>query len=176
MKNIKLIILLVLCLLIVFSQETIAMNYPNKSNSSDWYSVLKDWQTLIAAVIVILGWFVNSYLNKKHEITKRRIDKRLEVLQSIIESILFEVSKNADKAFTQKDFKDKLERARAKIQMFGYKKEIQIYEDFIDSLNMKATTEEEKNVKLKRINESMARLPLMKDSLRSELGLEANKR
>lgn len=138
----------------------------------NWYSFIKDWQTLIAAIIVIVGWFVNSSLNNKHEITKRRIDNRLEALKSVIESVIFEISKGADDAFAQKGFKDKIESARATIQLYGYRKEIEVYEEFIGAINMTTSTEAEKNEKIKKINECMPKLSIIIESLRAELGLE----
>lgn len=175
MKKLTIIFFLTFYTLIVFSQGTSVIS-SNISNSSDWYSILKDWQTLLAAIIIIVGWFVNSRLNKKHEITKRRIDNRLEALKSIVESVLFEMSIGTDKAFTQKDFKDKLERARAIIQIYGYRKEIDIYEEFIASLNIEATTEDEKKDKLNKINECIPKLSIIVESLRTELSLETYKR
>ena len=148
----------------------------NKCYCNDLYSFLKDWQTLFAAIIVIIGWFVNSWLNNKNEIKKRLLEHRLTALKSVVESVLFEMSKGANNAFAQPDFKDKLEKARATIQMYGYRNEIDIYEEFIKALNMKANTEDEKKNKLKKINESIPKLTIIMESLRTELGLENYKR
>ncbi len=175
MKKLILITWLTFLTLIVFSQDSSGIS-SNKSLHLDFYSVLKDWQTLIATIIVIAGWFVNNRLNKKHEITKRRIDNRLEALKSVVESVIFEMSKGTDKAFAQKDFKDKLERARATIQIYGYRKEIDVYEEFIGALNMEATSEDEKRRKLNKINECIPKLSIIIQSLRSELNLETYKR
>ena len=174
MKKLNLLLLLIFLATNIFSQEL--TNNSNAVDNTNWYSFVKDWQTLIAAIIVIIGWFVNSRLNKKHEITKRRIDNRLEALKSVIQSVIFEMSKGTDSAFAQKDFKDKLERARGIIQIYGYRKEIDVYEEFIAALNMKASTKEEENNKLNKINECIPKLSIIVESLRAELGLETYKR
>jgi hypothetical protein len=158
----------------VFCQDASVINAGNPLHS-ELYSILKDFQTSIAAIIVIAGWFVNNRLNKKHEITKRRIDNRLEALKSVVESVIFEMSKGTDKAFAQKDFKDRLERARATIQIYGYRKEIDVFEEFIAALNMAATSEDERRSKLNKINECLPKLSIIHQSLRSELNLESYK-
>lgn len=38
----------------------------------------------VSAVIVILGWFVNNHLNRKHEISKIRSEYRIDTLKSFI--------------------------------------------------------------------------------------------
>jgi hypothetical protein len=176
MKTLTITFLFASITLNVFSQETTVNLCCNKGLSHDLYSILKDWQALLAVIIVIIGWFVNSQLNKKHEITKRRIDNRLEALKSIFESVIFEMSKGTDKAFAQKDFKDKLERSRAIIQVYGYRKEIVVYEEFIAALNLEANTDEEKKNKLDKINDCIPKLSIIIESLRTELGLETYKK
>ena len=46
--------------------------------------IIKDYVVVLSAIIVVVGWFVNSYLNRKHEIAKKRIDHRLDALKSYI--------------------------------------------------------------------------------------------
>jgi hypothetical protein len=43
-----------------------------------------DWILIIPVIAVVIGWFVNSYLNRKHEISKRRSDYRMETLKNYI--------------------------------------------------------------------------------------------
>lgn len=116
--RIKTMILLFTCLALTgFSQNlTISFDCVNPS-SHDFISFLKGWQTLIAAIIVIIGWFVNSRLNRKAEIAKRRSEHRLTALKSFVDSIYLDMSKDIDQAFKKPDFKDKLENVRATIQM-----------------------------------------------------------
>jgi len=45
---------------------------------------VSDCILLLSAIIVVVGWFVNSYLNRRHEIAKKRIDHRLETLKSYL--------------------------------------------------------------------------------------------
>ncbi|HIP44926.1 MAG TPA: hypothetical protein EYG93_06305 [Sulfurospirillum arcachonense] len=45
---------------------------------------IKEWIMIISAIIVVTGWFINSYLNRRHEISKKRLTYRLETLHSFI--------------------------------------------------------------------------------------------
>ena len=162
--------------LIAFSQDTTVSVCGNKSSSQDLLSILKNWQTLIAAIIVMIGWFVNSKLNRNAEIAKRRAEHRLSALKSVVESVIFEMSKGTDKFFAQKDHIGKLEKARATIQMYGYRHEIDIYEEFVKALNIDAKSDEELANKLKKVNECIPKLSIIIESLRTELGLEIYKK
>ena len=45
---------------------------------------VKEWIMFISLLIIVIGWFINSSLNRRHEISKKRLDYRLETLQSFI--------------------------------------------------------------------------------------------
>ena len=66
--------------------------------------------TIISIVLVVIGWFVNQWLNRKNEIAKELRGYRLKMLNSIIyfRLIFFktkgfndEVQKLYDKAYTE---------------------------------------------------------------------------
>jgi hypothetical protein len=147
-----------------------------KSCNNSIVSFLKEWQTLIAAIIVMIGWFVNSKLNRNAEIVRRRSEHRLSALKYVIDSVLFEISKGPDKFFNKPESKENLEKARATIQMYGYRNEINIYEKFIAALNMLDNDETLKNKKLDEINKCIPKLTMILESLRTELGLENYKK
>ena len=172
MKTLTITILLATFALTCFSQDMTGNLCNNNSCWQDLFTLLKGWQTLIAAIIVIIGWFVNSKLNRNAEIAKRRLEHRITALKSVVENILFEISKGANNAFAQPDFKERLEKARATIQMYGYRNEIDVYEEFIRAINLEANTDAETQNKLKKINECMPKLTIILESLRTELGLE----
>jgi hypothetical protein len=176
MKPLTITLLLTFSTLTGFSQDSTVHLCCNQSFCQDLFTFLKGWQTLIAAIIVIIGWFVNSWLNRKAEIAKRRSEHRLIALKSFVDSIIFELSKGADKAFAKPDFKDELELARKNIQMYGYRNEIDIYEEFIQAINMETTDDQATSRRLQRVNDSIPKLTIILESLRTELGLENYKR
>lgn len=45
---------------------------------------ISDCILLLSASAVVVGWFVNSWLNRRHEIAKKRIDHRLETLKNYL--------------------------------------------------------------------------------------------
>jgi len=136
----------------------------------------KDLTTLVSAIIVAIGWFINSELNRIAEIRKRRSEHRLTALKSVVENLILDMSKGIDQAFKKPDFKDKVENARATIQMYGYRNEINAYEDFIRALNIQVTNEDEAKDKLKKFNECIPKLNVIWESIRTELGLEVYKK
>jgi len=44
----------------------------------------KEWIMIVSVIIVVTGWFINSHLNRRHEISKKRLDYRLETLHSFL--------------------------------------------------------------------------------------------
>jgi len=49
-----------------------------------------DFTLIISTLIVVIGWFVNSWLNRVHEISKKRMDYRLETLKSFSASLFID--------------------------------------------------------------------------------------
>jgi len=49
----------------------------------------KDWITIGSVIALITGWFVNSHLNRRNEIAKKRLDHRLPTLNSFFELVEF---------------------------------------------------------------------------------------
>lgn len=45
---------------------------------------IKEWITIISVIALIIGWFTNSWLNRKNEIAKERLKYRMDTLKSII--------------------------------------------------------------------------------------------
>ncbi len=95
---------------------------------------VRDWVTLGSALIIVLGWFVNSWLNRKHEIAKKKLEYRLNALQSFMPLASLLVSNNPD--HTDVGSFDKLWGAYINIQLYGTEKEVvlmnQLYESIKD--------------------------------------------
>ena len=45
---------------------------------------IHNWSLIASVSIAIAGWGVNSYLSRRHEIFKNRLDYRLDMLESYI--------------------------------------------------------------------------------------------
>jgi DNA-binding GntR family transcriptional regulator len=119
-----------------------------------------DWITIIAAATVVVGWFVNSALNRRHEIAKKRMEYRLDALHSFL-PVFFALSENraADPSFAQN-----LAAARTKFQLYCHKDEIDSYERLVATI-------EARNVEACR-NALRDLVRLVSGRVRGELGLE----
>jgi hypothetical protein len=135
-------------------------------------SNLKEWQTLMAVIIVIIGWFVNSRMNRKSEITKKRIENRLTAFKWIIENVYLDIFGGISNLNDEDQFYRNLEKARSTMQLYGYVSEIEIFESYIEAINLPHETEEEINQKLKTLNERTPKLMFIIQSYRKELGLD----
>ena len=122
----------------------------------------KDWILISSAIIVVTGWFVTSYLNRKHEIAKKRQEYRLEALHSVL-PVFFSIQKYKNPFIEDMTLLENLEKARTNILLYGYKDEIELFESFVKSI-------EEKNIEL--MHENLQKLMnLVKGRIRKELGL-----
>ena len=118
---------------------------------------LKDWITLISVIIVIVGWFANSYLNRRHEIFKKRLDYRLKMLDSYVQ-VAAALVKNSP------NFVDLLGEAQVQILLFGTEEEVK---------KIKVVVEAAKNNNHSDLfNISGQLMQLIRNNLRSELNLK----
>jgi hypothetical protein len=128
---------------------------------------IKEWIMIISAVIVVFGWFINSYLNRRHEIFKKRLDFRLKMLESYVlvaESLEKLLNPKNTMPNTQ-DFIDKLEKAQVCILLYGTMEEIEIIKD----ITTLAQQNKHKDLKIR----SSEFMNLIRANLRSELGFNS---
>ena len=96
----------------------------------------------IAAIVVVIGWFIISYLNRRNEIAKELREYKLNILRSII-NLRNDLMKN------DKLSKKLYDEVSIHIQTFGQKDEIQAFYYFNDSFkqleNLEKIHEEFKN-------------------------------
>lgn len=113
----------------------------------------------VSLLVVVIGWFTNSWLTRKHEIAKRRYEIRVNVLKSFIL-----ISKNLN--FRRSEFSaDKMLDVQVDILTFGYEDEITLINSLVVNLN-------EKNLEL--ASQGLTELTnLVRLRLRRELGLPA---
>ena len=114
-----------------------------------------DYILLISAIIIVIGWFVNSYLDRRHEIYKKRIDHRLEMLKK---HLLFYIK--AQKHRTLDGFNE----IQVLFYLYGYNDEIELIKK-ITSIVTENPDNTEWLMLLGELNN------LVKDRLRIQLGL-----
>ena len=120
---------------------------------------IHDWITILAATIVVVGWFVNSALNRRHEIAKKRMEYRLEALHSFLPAFFALIEKQSD----QKEIDIKLSAARTKFQLYCHKAEIDAFERMVVAIETKNQT-----AYLDALSDT---LRLVREGIRCELGL-----
>ena len=124
---------------------------------------VKDWITLAAAFIVAIGWFVTGYLNRVKDVAQKRLEYRLKALETFL-PVWFFIQKNGA-PFTQPGFLTQLEDARSKFQLYGFKDEINLMEQFILAIE---------NQNLPEANAALGKLvPLVRTRIREELKINA---
>jgi hypothetical protein len=101
---------------------------------------IKEWIMIISAISVITGWFINSYLNRRHEISKKRLEYRLETLHSFL-PVYLSISSSSDPFKNDKKLNDKLMNARVNFQLYGYQDEAQLFQNFVTALEKADTNE-----------------------------------
>lgn len=114
---------------------------------------VKEWIMIISALIVVTGWFINSYLNRRHEISKKRLEYRLETLHSFL-PVYLSISSSLEPFTNDKKLNDKIISARVNFQLYGYQDETKLFQDFVVAIekldNDEATIAINKLIKLTR--------------------------
>lgn len=113
----------------------------------------KEWIMIISAIIVVTGWFINSYLTRRHEISKKRLEYRLETLHSFI-TVYLSISSSSKPFANDKKLNDKMINARVNFQLYGYQDESKLFQDFVVAVeksdNKEVTVTVNKLIKLTR--------------------------
>jgi hypothetical protein len=102
---------------------------------------ISDYVLITSAIIVVLGWFVNSYLNRSLEISKKRMERRLDALLSFLPAFLSLTSSNR----TFRDdpaINEKMKQSWVNFQLYGYQDEIDLHQEFNIAINNKDSIEE----------------------------------
>lgn len=123
---------------------------------------ISDLGLIVSTLLVIVGWFANSYFNKKYEKLKKQMEYRLMTLQSFM-LITNSFTSSSAPFKDDKNLKSNIEKTRVYFQLYGYQDELDLYEEFIKAL-------EESNIPktVKTINELIG---LTATRLRKELAL-----
>lgn len=91
---------------------------------------LKDWITIIGISVVSVGWFVNSYLNRRNEIAKKRLEYRLPTLKSFLK-IWYIVQESKTGPLDLVEYQKLLTEVREDFHLYGEQDEIELFEEFI---------------------------------------------
>lgn len=94
---------------------------------------LSDYTLLISSIIVVAGWFVNGFLNRRHEIAKRRIDYRLKTLHSFV-PIIISMTSSKDPFKDDPSLVNKIEEAKVNFQLYGHRDEMLLFREFVSAL------------------------------------------
>jgi hypothetical protein len=123
---------------------------------------VRDWITIATALIVATGWFVNSHLNRKHEIAKKKLEHRLNALQSYM-PFAFSISIGEDPFKNDPQLIDKLRVAANNFQLYGTAEEIKMMDILVRAIE----TRDVDSVK----KAHPALYDCVKKQLRKELGI-----
>ena len=126
---------------------------------------IKDWITPLSFIALIVGWFINSHLNRKNEIAKKRIEYRLQMLQAFF-NVYFFIAKNKD-PFKNPALIALLDEAQIQFILYGENDEVILYKKFIKSFQ---------GYDSNGVDEALMELEmLMRTRLRKELNIKPNK-
>jgi hypothetical protein len=127
-----------------------------------------NWITIASVIVVVSGWFINGWLNRKHEMFKKRTDFRLEMFNSYT-SYAFALEKLLNPKNTSnqgelvKELIEKLEVAQVKILLYGTQKEVELVNEI--------TNYAQSNSHLEMKNTTASLMRLISENIRSQLGL-----
>jgi len=80
---------------------------------------------LISACLAIIGWMVNNYFKRRHEIAKKRLEYRLETLQSFI-PVFLSLSESSHTGIDDPELNKKFDHAHINFQLYGFEDEIDL--------------------------------------------------
>ncbi len=123
---------------------------------------IREWIMISSATIIVVGWFVNGVLNRRHEIAKKRLEYRLETLHSFL-PVTFSIDKYDNPFEDDPELLKKLEKARTNFQLYGKKDEIEKLEIMITAIDSRDIPT--------FISSCTSLTELVRIRIRSELGL-----
>lgn len=101
---------------------------------------LREWITILSVIALIVGWFINSWLNRRNEIAKERLKYRMDTLRSIVD-LLSEIQECIDN--NKGDITHlirKISEISYKFDIYGKEDEQRLWKLFIKAINEKEKT------------------------------------
>lgn len=101
---------------------------------------IQQWITLVSLTVVVLGWFVNAWINRKHDISKTRLQFRMKTLEMCLDFIFF-VENTAD-PLGASDYGNRVEEVKKQLEFYGALTEQKYFHQLIDALEKNMPTAE----------------------------------
>lgn len=101
---------------------------------------MNDYTIVISSIVVVVGWLVNNWFTRRHDVAKKRLEYRLETLHSFLPVFLSMTSSSAP-FIDDKSLNDKIIQARVNFQLYGNINEINIFEEFVKAIEKQDTLE-----------------------------------
>jgi len=130
---------------------------------------IKDWITIGSASLLVVGWFFNSHLNRRHEIFKKRLELRLRMYEACLrpaeafEKIVQGKVITDDLKASTAAFVDDLQKCHVNVLLYGTEEEI-------ESIN-RVVSFAQSNRHLELKNAMAAFIVSIRSTLRSDLKL-----
>lgn len=106
---------------------------------------VRDWITILSVVALIVGWFTNSWLNRRNEIAKERLKYRMDTLSSIVD-LLSEIQESIDnKKGDITHLTGKISKISYAFDIYGKEDEQKYWKLFIKAINERGKTEQPLN-------------------------------
>lgn len=101
---------------------------------------LREWITILSVIALIVGWFINSWLNRRNEIAKERLKYRMDTLRSIVD-LLSEIQECIDNNIGDiTHLIRKISEISYKFDIYGKEDEQRLWKLFIKAINEKEKT------------------------------------
>lgn len=116
--------------------------------------------TIVSVILVIIGWFVNQWLNRKNEIVKEARSYRLDMLDSIIKF-------RNDWVKTKNVNQQLWDECYTKVQLYGLNDELVAFE------NLRKEMEKEQDDNKNQMGDYLIKLVILcRNRIREELKIE----
>jgi hypothetical protein len=122
--------------------------------------------TVGATVFIVLGWFVNAAIQRRHEISKERFRTRILMLKEAIDLLNKITSLDTEDLFDHLStaaFKQKFDDADQTFAIYGSRREIKRWKEFANLIKSKAYNK--KDIAMQVVNDL---LTLLRKKMRRE--------
>ena len=89
---------------------------------------ISHWISIVAALIVAIGWFVTGYLNRAKDVAQKRLDYRLKALESFL--VIHDEMIEKGGVPSDKEFVQKYNQAVRNFRVYGLEDEKKLLDDF----------------------------------------------
>ena len=106
---------------------------------------IREWITILSVAILIIGWFANSWLNRRNEIAKERLKYRMDTLRLIVD-LLSEIQDSIEnKKGDVSHLRKSISEISYKFDVYGKEDEQKHWKQFIKALNENGETQQTLN-------------------------------